>query len=311
MIGLVQRTNCLLRATGLPKHHQTFLQYETLALVSVKSGQQSDVQVFNQRQNLPAIPLNNENQRLSARRSSTTEEEETPLCRKSLLDLHRSDVLLNQHQIMLQHSIDNFRNENIVEFSSSNVTSFGSSQPKNKSSNTGEKKPDMDKMALELAHHLTNVFVQQSEWGIFHPNLVFEDRIRGKRIEGLMNYIKFVNLIRILAHIKFVYVRFHILKLTKHPEDGTIRIRWRIAGMGVMRLALRYIPDQMWKRGNMDKATPSWYDGYSTFHIDGNNKIYKHVADRRMPDEDKEPALNPVVEKLKKLKPAPAPSPAI
>lgn len=168
-------------------------------------------------------------------------------------------------------------------------------------------------MTVELAHHLTNIFVQQSDWLIFHPNLVFEDRIREKRIEGLLNYVKFVNLVRILAHIKFVYVRFQILKLTKHPEDGTIRVRWRIAGLGVMRLALRYIPDQMWKRGNMDKAAPSWYDGYSIFYIDGDNKIYKHVADRRMPDEgDKETsALNPVVEKLKKLKPAPAPSPAI
>ena len=29
--------------------------------------------------------------------------------------------------------------------------------------------------------------------------------------------------------------------------------RWRIAGLGVTRLLLRYIPDQMWKRGNMDR----------------------------------------------------------
>ena len=43
-------------------------------------------------------------------------------------------------------------------------------------------------MALELAHHLTNVFVQQSEWGIFHPNLVFEDRIRGEiRTKGTVH----------------------------------------------------------------------------------------------------------------------------
>ena len=137
--------------------------------------------------------------------------------------------------------------------------------------------------------------------------------ISGKRIEGLLNYIKFVNLLRILAHIKFVYVRFHVLNLTKQPEDGTIRIRWRIAGLGVTRLVLRYIPDQMWKRGYMDSASPSWYDGYSVFYVGGDNKIYKHVADKRMPDEEKkEKSIQEgMVDKLKKLKPTPAPSTAL
>ena len=35
--------------------------------------------------------------------------------------------------------------------------------------------------------------------------------------------MKIVNLLKLTAHIRFVYVRFHILKMTKHPEDGTIR----------------------------------------------------------------------------------------
>ena len=43
------------------------------------------------------------------------------------------------------------------------------------------------------------------------------------RFEGLDQYMKIVNLLKLTAHIRFVYVRFHILKMTKHPEDGTIR----------------------------------------------------------------------------------------
>lgn len=29
-----------------------------------------------------------------------------------------------------------------------------------------------------------------------------------------------------------------------------------------------------------------WYDGFSTFYVGGNGKIYKHVADKVMPDQD-------------------------
>lgn len=29
-----------------------------------------------------------------------------------------------------------------------------------------------------------------------------------------------------------------------------------------------------------------WYDGFSTFYVNANGKIYKHIADKMMPDQD-------------------------
>jgi len=172
--------------------------------------------------------------------------------------------------------------------------------------------PDLDKVAYSLSFELGNAFVHQMDWRLYHPKLVFEDRIRGRRYEGLIDYVKFVNVVKFIAHIKFVYVRFEVLDITKHREDNSIGVRWRIAGLGVTRMFIRYIPDKMWRRGNMNKVAPTWYDGYSTFYVDNDNLIYKHIADRRKPDKDKEAlAANPVVEKLKKLKPTPAHSPVI
>lgn len=73
----------------------------------------------------------------------------------------------------------------------------------------------------------------------------------------------------------------------------------------MLRMLLRYFPDKMWMKGNMDRfdeftnvliyfsnnwliprAAPSWYDGISTFHIDQDERIYKHVVDRVMGDQD-------------------------
>ena len=68
------------------------------------------------------------------------------------------------------------------------------------------------------------------------------------------------------------------------------RIRWRIAGLGMVRMLVRYFPDKMWLRGNMDRwgknsiyfahiyqflrAAPSWYDGISTFHVGGKSDLF-------------------------------------
>lgn len=41
-----------------------------------------------------------------------------------------------------------------------------------------------------------------------------------------------VALLKVIGHIKFAYVKFHVLKITKHPEEGTIKCRWRIEGLG-------------------------------------------------------------------------------
>jgi len=175
-----------------------------------------------------------------------------------------------------------------------------------------EKNSELEKVAFNLTYDLTNIFIRSVDWSLYAKDIIFENRIRGKTVQGIGEYMKAIYKVRLVAHIKFVYVRFNVIKLTTHPEDMSIRVRWRIVGLGVFRIALRYFPDRMWRRGNMDKVAPTWYDGYSIFYVGKDNKIFKHIADRRMLDEDKEPSiLNPVVEKLKKLRPAAPAAPVL
>jgi len=245
-----------------------------------------------------------------------------------------NQLLLNTRELFLQQNKDIFnqfsspdklkfepgtKSPSPEQLNNHHVTHFSASNDNTSSSNEKEAKgeglPDLDKVADALVYELTHMFVRNANWKLYHPKIVFDDRIStGKRYEGLLAYVKFIHMVKALAHIRFVYVRFHILYLNKHPEDGTIGIRWQMTGLGVTRLAVRYIPDKLWQRGSMDKAAKIWYDGYSTFHVDSDNLVVKHVADTRMPDKEKESSggLNPVVEKLKKLKPnPPAPSPAM
>lgn len=66
-------------------------------------------------------------------------------------------------------------------------------------------------------------------------------------------YIKNMHLLKIVAHMKFIYVRPKILDMTLHDEDNTIRVAWKIVGLGMTRAAIRYFPDKLWKKENMDK----------------------------------------------------------
>lgn len=49
-----------------------------------------------------------------------------------------------------------------------------------------------------------------------------------------------IALLRTLGHIKFAYVKFDILKMTMHPEDNSIKIRWRINGLPGYKILLMF-----------------------------------------------------------------------
>ncbi|CAG9770368.1 unnamed protein product [Ceutorhynchus assimilis] len=138
-----------------------------------------------------------------------------------------------------------------------------------------------------LGESLPNLFVQPMDYTIYHDNIIFEDNIRNIRTEGLYNYVKQVALLRTVGHFKFAYVKFEILKITQHPEDGTVRIRWTIRGISALKVMFHFWKVKVWKYREMINHTVQWHDGYSTFYINSDGKIVKHVADKMMPDSDR------------------------
>ncbi|KAL1502760.1 hypothetical protein ABEB36_007859 [Hypothenemus hampei] len=147
-----------------------------------------------------------------------------------------------------------------------------------------------------LGESLPKLFVQPLDYTIYHDNMVFEDNIRNIRTVGLYNYVKQVALLRTVGHLKFAFVRFEILKITQHPEDGTVRVRWRITGISTLKVIIQFWKVKLWKykESSQDTST-SWYDGFSTFVVNEEGKVIKHVADKMMPDSDSvtaEPAPN-------------------
>ena len=77
---------------------------------------------------------------------------------------------------------------------------------------------------------------------------------------GLFNYSKQISLLRAVGHIKFAYVKFDVLKITAHPEDGTVRVRWRIRGVPNYRALMSFL-------SFISSFNAKQLDGYEIYNI--------------------------------------------
>lgn len=66
-----------------------------------------------------------------------------------------------------------------------------------------------------------------------------------------MDYIKQMTYIRFYAHFVYAYVKMDVLKMTKHPEDSSVRVRWRISGISGYSILFKMIQFRVWRPKEM------------------------------------------------------------
>ncbi|KAH8405756.1 hypothetical protein KR215_008303 [Drosophila sulfurigaster] len=177
-------------------------------------------------------------------------------------------------------------------------TAFDNSQENkatnpNSSSPTQNNEPNKSREGLERAYSvlqstLPKLFVEPLDYSIYSPNLIFENNITGKHTVGLYHYVKQIAILRTVGHLKYAYVKFEVLKITKHPEDETIRIRWRVRGISGLKVMFQFWKYKVWQLKEVLKDQEAWYDGYSVCFLGQDGLIHKHVVDKVMPDENRE-----------------------
>ncbi|CAG9859188.1 unnamed protein product [Phyllotreta striolata] len=224
---------------------------------------------------------------------------------KELVFLNKNNVMDNrehENDLVTKENIniiDHFTAEELNRVNYSDISSLQSvnssyqyTVPKQQQTapDNVSNKPNPEQLAKvyeTLASTLPTLFIKPLDYKIYHPNIVFEDHIRNIRTEGLYNYVKQVALLRTVGHLKFAYVKFEILKITQHPEDSTIKVRWQIRGISALRVMLTFWKYKLWNLKEVFERTDSWYDGFSTFYVGSEGSVVKHVADKMMPDSDR------------------------
>lgn len=161
-------------------------------------------------------------------------------------------------------------------------------QPDSNTSDGGPSAEHLLRIYNVLLETLPKLFVMPLDYSIYNPNLVFENNIRGTKTVGLYHLIKQVALLRAVGHFRFAFVKFEILKITKHIDDYTIKVRWRINGVSGLKIMIKFWKFKIWNyKEELADHQALWYDGFSTFYVGEDGLVSKLVVDKVMPDEDK------------------------
>ncbi|KAM9510477.1 uncharacterized protein C6orf136 homolog [Guaruba guarouba] len=131
-------------------------------------------------------------------------------------------------------------------------------------------------MHQKLQHELPNFFFKVPDYGLYSHDVEFINHLLHLHTRGRPMYQVAVALCRALAWGYFASLRLEVLALTRHPEDWSIRARWRLTGLPLHLCVLRFY--------RRDKATLlRSYDAFSTFFLNSQGLIRCHRVDKLMP----------------------------
>ena len=174
---------------------------------------------------------------------------------------------------------------------------------------------DLERHKMELCSVAANFFyVDRFPAQKLHPKkFVFENRIKDKTILGAAPYMSYVGLCKIYGHLRYVAVSSKVIYANVDEDLQTIDIRHQFLGLHYFESILKFLPKKLYKQENMAKEVRPWLEAKSTFYLDKQGLIVKHVMDDKDVDQDRiqKTPVDKIKEKLAKLKknvPTPAPA---
>ncbi|XP_038954407.1 uncharacterized protein C6orf136 homolog isoform X3 [Rattus norvegicus] len=131
-------------------------------------------------------------------------------------------------------------------------------------------------MHERLRQELPTLFLRSHDYTIYSMDVEFINEILNVRTKGRTFYVMSLTLCRFLAWNYFAQFRLEILQLTRHPENWTLQARWRLIGLPVHMLFLRF-----YRRDKEDLYRT--FDAFSTFYLNSSGLICRHHLDKLMP----------------------------
>ncbi|XP_014442466.1 uncharacterized protein C6orf136 homolog isoform X1 [Tupaia chinensis] len=95
-------------------------------------------------------------------------------------------------------------------------------------------------MYERLRQELPNLFLYSHDYTLYSSDVEFINEILSLRTKGRTWYIVSLTLCRFLAWNYFAQLRLEVLQLTRHPENWTLQARWRLVGLPIHMLFLRF-----------------------------------------------------------------------
>uniref|UniRef100_W5KX16 Si:ch211-215a10.4 n=1 Tax=Astyanax mexicanus TaxID=7994 RepID=W5KX16_ASTMX len=138
-----------------------------------------------------------------------------------------------------------------------------------------ENEEKLSLMCERLRNELPRFFVKNHDYSMYSNDLEFLNGLLNTKTRGRVAYQLFLSLWRLLCLCYYAEARIEVLKLTKHPEDNSIKARWRINGLPFHTLMLRF-----YKRDKTQLYRT--YDAFSTFYLGSDGLIHCHKVEKVM-----------------------------
>ncbi|XP_076864625.1 uncharacterized protein C6orf136 homolog [Brachyhypopomus gauderio] len=139
-------------------------------------------------------------------------------------------------------------------------------------------KENDEKLALmyeRLRIELPKFFVKNHDYSMYSSDLEFINGLLNTKTRGRWAYQLTLSLWRLLCLCYYADTRMEVLKLTKHPEDGSIKVRWRVKGLPLYLLLLRF-----YKKDKTQLYRT--YDAFSTFYVGSDGLVRCHKVEKVM-----------------------------
>ncbi|XP_060721635.1 uncharacterized protein C6orf136 homolog [Tachysurus vachellii] len=135
-----------------------------------------------------------------------------------------------------------------------------------------------EKLALmyeKLRIELPSFFLKNHDYSMYSNNMEFINDLLNMKSRGRVAYQLTLALWRLMCLCYYADARLEVLKLTKHPEDNSIKARWRVKGLPFHTLFLRFY--------KKDKSQfYRTFDAFSTFYLGSDGLIHVHKVEKVM-----------------------------
>ncbi|KAM6899500.1 uncharacterized protein C6orf136 homolog [Xenentodon cancila] len=140
----------------------------------------------------------------------------------------------------------------------------------------GKEEEKLSMMYERLRIELPRFFLMKHDYTMYSSDVEFINGLLNMKTRGRVAYQLSLTVWRLLCLCYYAEARLEVLKLTKHPEDGTIKARWRIRGIPFHSLVLRFYRRD---KTHLNRS----YDAFSTFYLGQDGLVHCHRVEKVMP----------------------------
>ncbi|VDO09491.1 unnamed protein product [Brugia timori] len=140
-------------------------------------------------------------------------------------------------------------------------------------------------------------FRERPDYTFYRPDVLYKDEIFQITITGRDKLMIYFGSISVICLFCFPHIEMEVLNILPISEDGTVRLRWRIKHISLIRSLL----NPMLFRYDYRIKRLKWYDGLTIFYVGEDGLVYRAVTRRTIDDEQKTPQANRLADLAQKV----------